>query len=61
MRLSALPDGACEFSWEADILPINFEGFLKDSMTGALAQLIEVVAQADGFREGVKTACRHKQ
>jgi len=48
MRLSALPDGSCEFSWEADILPINFEGFLKDSMSGALAQLIEVVAQAKG-------------
>ena len=48
MRLSALPNGACEFTWEADILPIKFEGFLKDSMTGALAQLIEVVAQADG-------------
>jgi hypothetical protein len=48
MRLSALPNGGCEFAWEADILPTNFEVFLKDSMTGALAQLIEVVARAEG-------------
>lgn len=48
MRLSALPDGGCEFAWEADILPVAFEGFLKDSMAGALTQLIDIVAQAPG-------------
>ena len=47
MRLLALPGGGCELTWEADILPVAFEGFLKDSMAGALTQLIEIVAQAD--------------
>ena len=43
MQLTELSAGQCRLTWEAEIKPVSFESFLKESMSGALAQLISVV------------------
>ncbi|MBL6687479.1 MAG: SRPBCC family protein [Pseudomonadales bacterium] len=45
MQLKALNPHQCQLVWQASIRPEAFEPFLKDSMQGALIQLVSVVSE----------------